>query len=522
MGLPEPLNGLLRPQAYAHDVREVELVETHISWILLAGEFAYKIKRPVCYPFLDLRSAPWRRFLCEEEARLNLRFAPELYLGTCAITLMAGKARMDGSGEPIEFAVRMRRFERAAALDALLDKGSVTPDSLYVFGRELAMIHARLPRLDRWPDRWAAPRDIILRNAQECLTAAGIFDDAKSVGVLLQSLQRRVEAADAWMASRLASGKVRECHGDLHAANIIRWRDRLVAFDCLEFDAALRHVDVADEIAFLLSDLEARGHPQHAQAFLGGYLAGSGDYEACRHLRLYKAHRALVRAKVIALRAAQMPAGSAASGILHRSYEARIDCAGKSLSRGFPLLVLMSGVSGSGKTWLARQLAPALGAVHLRSDVERKRLAHLPEFASSASSLGQGLYSEGAAASVYRALEGAADAILEGGYPTIVDATFGRRDERRYFRQLASRRAVPVCVIRCQAPLEILEDRIEQRTRSGKDASEADSSVLHWQLQRFEPVVADEALIVFDVPNSQRTVSRLVEQISLLASRGMT
>ena len=519
MGLPESLEGLLHAQAYPHPVEEVELIETHISWVLLAGEFAYKIKRPVCHTFLDLRSLERRRFLCEEEMRLNIRFAPELYLQTCPITLTGREVRIGGSGEAIETAVKMRRFDSCALLDSLLERGGVAPELLRAFGRELAQIHDRLPRLDRLPDVWPAAGDTILRNAQECAGAAEIFGDGKSVRLLAHSLEARIKEAHDWMAERLHGGKVRECHGDLHAGNMIRWADRLVAFDCLEFDPVLRHIDVADEIAFLLSDLEARGCARHAQAFLGGYLAESADYEACRHLPLYRAHRALVRAKVIALRAAEASSGTDTTARLHRSFQARLDCATRCLCAPRPVLVLMSGLSGSGKTWLAQRLAPALGAVHLRSDVERKRLAHLPELASSGSSVGQGLYSDEQTARVYRFLESAADATLHGGYPTIVDATFGRREERRSFQHLASRLGIPVCVVWCEAPLEILEARLTQRARSGSDASEASPSVLRWQLQRHEPIGQDEALTVFNVSSAAAAASgQLLEQIRSLQS----
>lgn len=518
MGLPEPLRGLLSPQAYAHTAQAVELVETHISWVLLAGEFAYKIKRPVCYAFVDLRSAEHRKFLCEEEIRLNSRFAPELYLQTCAITLVAGEAHMGGSGEAIEFAVRMRRFDRHSALDQLLEKGSIQPGPLQAFGRELALIHARLPTIDHSGGQAATPSDIIRRNLQECAGAAEIFGDAQTVTALREPIEAKLREADGWMAERRRSGKVKECHADLHAENVIRWGGRLVAFDCLEFDPALRQIDVADEIAFLLSDLEARGRAPLGQAFLGGYLQESGDYEACRHLPLFKAHRALVRAKVMALRAAELPARPEAARLsLRQSYRARIDRAREYLCDASPVLVLMSGLSGSGKSWLAQQLAPDLGAVHLRSDVERKRLANLPELASSGSALGEGLYSEESGVRVYRALARAADATLQGGYPTIVDATFGRREDRRIFQNLASRRAVPLCVVWCQAPLGTLETRIAERARIGNDPSEADLSVLHWQQKHYEPIGSEESLIVFDVTSAERTPRRrLLEQINSL------
>jgi predicted kinase len=259
----------------------------------------------------------------------------------------------------------------------------------------------------------------------------------------------------------------------------------------MEFEPAFRWIDVADEIAFLLADLEAQGYPRHAQAFLAGYLAASGDYQACRLLPVYRAHRALVRAKVMALSrgVAQATDSEDVGRTRHRAY---LDCASRALARRRPALVLMSGLSGSGKTWLAERLAPVLGAVHLRSDVERKRLAGTGERSPSGAAVGEGIYSRGFTKRVYEQLSAAAEDILAGGYTAIVDATFARRDDRGVFRKLARRVGVTACLIHCRAPNELLVERILERHLLGTDASEADVSVLDWQKEHWEPVGADE------------------------------
>jgi predicted kinase len=277
----------------------------------------------------------------------------------------------------------------------------------------------------------------------------------------------------------------------LHAANVVRVGLRLVAFDCMEFEPAFRWIDIAEEIAFLLADLDARQYPRHARAFLDGYLVQSGDYQACRLLSLYETHRALVRAKVTAL--SQTGSGVASPDdtgrLRHRAY---LDCARRALARKRPSLVLVSGLSGSGKTWLADRLAPALGAVHLRSDVERKRLAGLAEHSRSGAPVGEGMYSEHSTAQVYERLVGAAEDVLAGGYTAIVDATFARREGRDLFRALARRSGVTACLIHCRASHEALVSRIVDRDLSRKDASEADVAVLDWQTKHWEPVVTDE------------------------------
>jgi uncharacterized protein len=524
--LPGHLAALLQPTAYPHPVAEVTLVETHVSWILLTGEVAYKIKRPVCFPFLDLRSLERRAFFCNEELRLNRRFAPQLYRDVCPIVLVDGAARIEGPGEPVEYAVKMCQFARDNELDKLLAQARIAPAELAAFGRELAEIHGDLP-VATPPQPWGDPQavhDNIVRNLDECIQAAAVFDGASAVRSLRPPLEQALQTLTPWMFDRREDGCIRECHGDLHAANVVRLESKLVAFDCLEFEPSFRWVDVADEVAFLLADLDARGYPQHEQAFLAGYLDQSGDYQACRLLALYKAHHALVRAKVGALQvriAGAAPASGAPAtarpaavddGRL-QAFRAYLDCAARALSRKSPALILMSGLSGSGKTWLAERLAPLLGAVHLRSDIERKRLAGVDDRARTGLPLGEGIYSRDFTARVYAYLETAADDILSGGYTAVVDATFSRRENRDAFRKLASRLSVSACLIHCQASQEVLRSRIEERGRQGRDASEADVNVLKWQKEHWEPVMADEQWTVISVATADIDVADLAQQV---------
>lgn len=507
--LPRSLEGLLGPGAYSHPIGEVELVTTHISWIFLAGDYAYKIKRPVCYPFIDLTSLERRRFLCQEELRLNRRFAPELYLEVCRVVAAEGMARMggpDSAGEPgsapgteaiLDYAVRMRRFPRAEELDRLLDARRIEPQELERFGHELAQLHARLPAAPA-ASIWGKPKEVqahLLHNLLECADAARVFGSSAQVLALRDALQVRLAAATPWMSARRSNGRIRECHGDLHSRNIVRVRGRLVPFDCLEYDPALRWIDTADEIAFLTSDMKARERPLRAHAFRTGYLAASGDYHACRVLTLYEAHRALVRAKVAALSAMQN-ADASAREALRLEYVSLLTFTAQALEPKAPHLFLMSGLSGSGKTWLARQLAARLSAVHIRSDVERKRRAGLRPLASSNSQLGKGLYTPEATAALYEDLARAADDVLSGDIPAIVDATFLERAQRAPFVELAASRGVSLHLICCGAPEALLRTRIMERSRTGNDPSEASLDVLAWQSAHAEPVMAEEGIDV--------------------------
>jgi aminoglycoside phosphotransferase family enzyme/predicted kinase len=515
--LPKHLAGLLQPQAYPHPVDAVSVVETHLSWVLLTGQVAYKIKRPVCFPFVDLRSHERRGFYCAEELRLNRRFAPELYQAVCPVVIRNGLASIGDAGEPVEHAVKMMQFPREQELDQLLERDDIAPVELEAFGQDLAAIHAGLP-VAELPAPWGDPKAIhstIDNNLEETTRAAVVFDSASDVRALRPDLERCLEEAEPWMADRRDDGRVRECHGDLHAANMVRLDTRLVAFDCMEFEPAFRWIDVADEVAFLVADLEARQAVPQSQAFLAGYLARSGDYQACRLLPLYRAHRALVRAKVTAL-SRDVTQRSDSEDVGRSRHRAYLDCAAAALARQRPLLILMSGLSGSGKTWLAQRLAPLLGAVHLRSDVERKRLAGLGETSRSGSAVAEGVYSRGFTNRVYEHLAVAAEDVLAGRYNAIVDATFARRDDRGTFRKLARRLGVSVCLIHCRAPHELLVKRIIARHLQGEDPSEADVSVLDWQKEHWEPIGADEQWSVIPIETGEVDLEQLSQRIRTL------
>ncbi|HXY98310.1 MAG TPA: AAA family ATPase [Steroidobacteraceae bacterium] len=502
--LPSQLLALLRPEGYPHAVAAVQLTETHISWVFLTGELAYKIKRPVHYPFVDLRSRERRAFFCAEELRLNRRFAPELYLGVVPVTLENGTARISGRGEVIDHAVCMRQFRAADELGSLLGRGAAAPEELAEFGGALARAHRQLPRVgtgEPW-GRAESIRASLLTNLAECQLAAQSLGTEETVRALADPYRARLEADLPVLGSRRAAGHVRECHGDLHVGNIVRYGGRLVAFDCMEFEPAFRWIDVAEEIAFLHMDLSARQHAPQAQAFLAGYLFEGGDYPACRLLRLYGVHRALVRAKVAALQGARAE---------HGRYLA---WAGERLAAARPALILMCGVAGSGKTWLARQLASALGAVHLRSDLERRRIAGLDARQRSGSGLGEGLYTDAMSVATYARLRACAAEALAGALPVIVDATSQRRDQRAQFAALAADHAAASWVVYCHAPPAVLEARLAARGEAGTDASEAGRAVLNLQMARFEPISVAESLRVIDADTTGAdVVSRVLRQI---------
>ncbi len=509
--LPEYLTSLLDPAAYPHPVRSVKLVETHVSWVLLTGELAYKLKRPVHYPFVDLRSLERRAYFCAEEVRLNRRFSAPLYLDVCPVTRSDGRLTFGGSGEVIEHAVRMRQFNQNDELDRLLMSNSIEPEELTELGSSLALVHAGLPTPASGQVLGSAEATAatVRGNLDECVDAAKPLGTAAEVDALRASLADHAAELMPLLETRFAGGRVRECHGDLHSRNVVRHEGKLVAFDCLEFAPALRWIDVADEVAFLHVDLRRQGYAAHANAFLGGYLAQSGDYEAVRLLRLFQTHRALVRAKTAAL-GASMATSARVHEDAEREHSSWLAAARAALLPGRPALVLVAGLSGSGKTWLARQLARGLSADLMRSDVERKRLLGLAELDRTGSELGSRAYRPEVSEQVQKRLADCAEAALSSGRAALVDATLLRRQDRAAFRSLGERYRIPVQLVHCHAPREVLLKRIAERAEQGNDASEANTQVLAWQEARLEAVSADEG---FDLIEADTTRPGVVAEV---------
>ncbi|BCU06093.1 AAA family ATPase [Allochromatium tepidum] len=480
------IEALRHPRAYPHEVDGVEHIETHISHVLLAGEYAYKFKKPLDLGFLDFSTLERRRFCCAEELRLNRRLAPDLYLDVVTVNGTLDAPRIDGTGPILEYGVRMRRFPQSA----LLDRRPVTAELMTRLAEHIADFHAGLPPAG--PSSGFGTPARVLEPMLENLTQIRARLDDPEAQARLESLETwiraRFETLTPVIEQRRAEGFVRECHGDMHRGNIALVDDRILIFDAIEFNPNLRWIDTASEIAFFVMDLEQEGERSAAHRFLNRYLERSGDYGALAVLDFYKVYRALVRAKVLAIRWDQSDLPTAEAQSLRDDFARYLDLA-LSYTRTRRLhLLIACGLPGSGKSRLSCRLREALPLIHLRSDIERKRLFGLGELARTASSIDRGIYFPRATDWTYERLHRLADGILASGYDVLVDATFLARRRREHFAALAHRHRAGFAILALEAPLEVLRERVARRLAEGADVSEADLSVLERQYASRQPL----------------------------------
>lgn len=492
--LPARLRPLLQPDRYPGDVTRVDVVETHISWVLLAGGNAYKIKKPVKLPFLDFSTLALRQQVCEDELRLNQRFAPDIYLAVLPICQTTKGLQFGGDGTVLDYAVHMRRFDEAGRLDRLCQKGALTAAHISDLAETVTTFH-QTAAVAASNTRFGTPDQVLapaLDNFHDLLQL--LPDDAT---------QQRLVTLQAWthaqhrsltdlMAQRHAKGMVRECHGDLHLGNMVLIDGRVRLFDCLEFSEELRWIDVANEMAFTYVDLLDHGQPGLANWFVDEMLSRSGDYASVRLLPFYAVYRAMVRAKVAAIRAGQSHEGLDAARHCIAQAEQQV-----ALQR--PRLIITHGLAGCGKTVASNQLLQnnaQARTLRLRSDVERRRLFGLQRNQSSGAAIDSGIYDATAHQRVYTHLQDTARMLLGAGWSVIVDAAFLQRAERDSFHALASACDADFAILAPQADIDELRRRITERQAIGVDASEATLDVLERQLQWIEPLDDGERRLV--------------------------
>lgn len=495
--LPDLIQQMLQPAFYPHPVDQpVKLLQTHISYVFLTGEYAYKVKKPANFGFLDFSTLERRRHFCHEELHLNRRLSPALYLQVLPIGRTAAsqyQLESEDSGEVAEYALQMRQFDQDKLFSYLFDQGELSPERMQELGKRVASFHTSAEtnyEIQAFGDV-AAVRAVAEDNYQTSLPYIG---RAQSQAQLEQtrafSEQFFQDHAD-WFRQRQNQGQIRECHGDLHLNNVCLYEGQIQVFDCIEFNQEFRRIDVIYDAAFMVMDLELQGRPDLANAFLNAYLEQTGDYGGAVLLPLYLSMRAYIRAKVGSLMLDDPDIPEADRQQAQQRAAAYYRLAWEYTQRRQGRLILMSGLSGSGKTTIARQVARSLNAIHIRSDAVRKQLAGIPleQRGGQEGEYGSGIYTPEMTQKTYDRLLALGVLLAEQGFPVILDAKYDRQALRQSAIAQAQTAQIPLQILHCTAPLEVLQERLQNRKG---DIADATADLLTDQQQAAEPFTAAE------------------------------
>jgi aminoglycoside phosphotransferase family enzyme/predicted kinase len=506
---------LLKPGAYPEPTSKVGYIETHVSHIFLTDRHVYKVKKPVDFGFLDFTTLRKRHYYCRVEVALNRRLSPDVYLGVSRITREGNGYVVDGRGRTAEYAVKMRRLPAERALDELLRRGTATVGDMERIAEKVAAFHARAatgPSIRRLGGL-AATRRNVEENFRQTEPFAGSVVTQEVYDDLVAYSRAFMDAKRAAFRRREHGGRIRDCHGDLHSAQVFLENGTGI-IDCIEFNRRFRYSDVGEDVAFLAMDLDHYGRTDLSQAFVRAYVKRSGDAGIAELLPFYKAYRAYVRGKVNCLRMAQPDADEAARRKAEVAAKEYFD-----LAHGYtkvftePMVVMVGGLSGTGKTTVARELVRRWGMEVVSSDGVRKALAGITPLKRSGAGYGEGLYSEETTRRTYDAMLAQAEASLKTGRSVVLDATFRRADERRRVAEMARGLGYEVWMVVCMLPAQETLRRLDARARSGTAVSDADRQVFLRQRGEWEPAreVSPTRLVGLDTSGTaEETVRRLL------------
>jgi uncharacterized protein len=511
--LADSVAELVRPEAFGHPAREPRLIETHISWVVLAGKYAYKLRKPVNFGFLDFSTPEQRRADCEAELRLNRRLCADVYLGIVDVVERDGKLFFGGPGEVVEPAVQMRRLPESGMLAALIEHGTADALLMNHIASDLARFHAQAATGSS-VDEYASPA-AIADNWDENFAQTADFDEwilpSATRDVVTHYVQAFQKENAELLEQRMQRGRIREGHGDLHAGSVCVARRRVYLFDCIEFNARFRCCDVASEVAFLAMDLDHMGRADLSHAFVEAYIRHSGDEQILKLVDFYKCYRAFVRGKVLGLRLAQRGVAAQDAQRLRSLARAYFELASAyACPQSEPVLLVMMGMPATGKSTLARDVAARRGMVHLSSDIVRKQLARVRPTAHRLDAFERGLYSRAMTRRTYATLKRKATRWLRRGTSVVLDATFGQPAERSWLRGLARKSGARLIVAVCRADEAEIQRRLAARESDVSGSSDARLEL--WPALRaafVEPVDLPDAVAV----DTARSVDECIEEV---------
>ncbi|MCL2140749.1 MAG: AAA family ATPase [Dehalococcoidia bacterium] len=508
------ISALSHPQIYPEPTDSVILCQTPISCLFFTDEYVYKIKKPIDLGYLDYTSLEQRRYFCEQELILNRRLCPEIYLGVVAITFNGTTYAFSDSGKPIEYAVKMKRLPEERILYNMLEENTVNFDMMDTLARKVVEFHAHAPTNTQIASYGNIP--FLLHNCEENFRQSrqylGQVLTEEQFGLITDFSNSFIKEHSSLLKKRVAKHHIRNCHGDLHTQHICFSHDIFI-FDCIEFNTRFRYCDTASEIAFLAMDLEHKGRADLSRRFLQQYIAQSGDTDATILFNFYKNYRACVRGKVACFSLDDPLMDSVEKERALETAQSYFDLA-QSYSRKYPLLIIMVGLTGSGKTTLATALAGRTGAIHISSDITRKRLAGIPETEHHYDELDSGLYSAAFNRKTYDTIFAQATETIENGYSVILDAAFLKREERERAQALAKQKGATILFVECRLDADLTKKRLQQRL-SQKTASDGCWEVYLKQLEWFEPLNHSQAheLVVDTSISLAQNIRQIMEQI---------
>jgi uncharacterized protein len=508
--LPSLIQAMLQPGFYPHPVVEpIELIQTHISYVFLTGEFVYKLKKPVDFGFLNYSTLEMRSHFCQEEIRLNQRGAPELYLEVVFITKNGNSYELNGTGETVEYAVKMRQFSQEKLFTKFLEQNKLTPELIAKLGRTVAEFHDRAATNEYISSFGEAVevKAVVDDNYHHTIEYIGKIQTQEQFNQTKAFTNRFFVTHQDLFTNRIVKGDIRECHGDLHLRNIcLSESDRILLFDCIEFNEPFRFADVMYDVAFVVMDLDGRKRQDLGNMFLNTYIEQTGDWEGIELLPLYLCRQAYVRAKVSSFLSSDRTISDADKQDAMQTAADYYKLAWEYTQPQTGKLILMSGVSGSGKTTVAKQLAPKIKAIHLRSDAVRKHLAGIPLTATG----GKDLYTPEMSDRTYAKLLEIGMRLAKQGFKVILDAKYDRQALRSQVITQAQSHHIPIQILHCTAPEEVIRERLQ--IRQG-DISDATVDLLSSQLSNAEPFTETEMVYLTDV-NTIITQSLADESLS--------
>ncbi len=480
------VEALLKPEAYPHHPQKVEFTQTQMSFVFLTGDYVFKVKKPVNLGYLDYTTLEKRHYFCQQELELNRRLSPDVYLEVVSIVKNSGRISIGGKGELIEHAVKMRQLPRDRNMDSLLLRGQVTEEMVASVAKKLAAFHnsaATNPQISAF-----GKLDAIMVNIMENLTQTekyiGKSISAEKYDYINAYNDKFTRANKPLFQKRLDNGRIKDCHGDLHAAHVC-FANGIYIYDCIEFNDRFRYCDVASEVAFLAMDLDRYQRADLSQAFINAYVKFSQDEDLLQLLNFYKCYRAYVRGKVESFKlddpfiAEKETALAAAKGYFDLAYR---------YTKEKPFLIIISGMVGTGKTTVAQALSRSSGFAVISSDITRKKLAGISSTEHRFEEFRGGIYSEDFSRKTYEEMFAQARTFLAKGQSVILDASFKKNNERARAMSLAEEAKADFIVIECKLAENTIKSRLEQRLKEDS-VSDGRWEIYESQKQDFDTIM---------------------------------